>query len=334
MQTAQALTRALLLSADVLGSTTPNPPVGAVVLSADGTVVGEGATAAPGGAHAEVTALAAAGERARGATLVVTLEPCRHTGRTPPCTAAILAAGVRRVVIGVPDPTDLAGGGAAELRAAGVDVELLDDEGTAQGPLEAWLFAQRAGRPFVTWKYAATLDGRVAAADGTSRWITGAQARADVHRLRAESDAIVVGVGTVLADDPELTVRGERGARRQDPPLRVVLDRHGRTPATARVRDDSAPTWITAEDPAAVLAQLHDRGLVSVLLEGGPTVAAGFVRAGLVDRVIGYVAPSLLGAGPGLLGDVGRGTITDTLRLRLDEVVRLGDDVRLTLRSR
>ncbi len=321
--------RAVALSESVLGRTSPNPPVGAVVLSADGVVLGAGATAPVGGPHAEVTALAAAGELARGGTLVVTLEPCAHTGRTPPCTDAILAAGITRVVIGCADPTALAGGGAERLRAAGVAVEITADTYVQRGPLEPWLHVQRTGRPFVTWKYAATLDGRSAAADGTSRWITGVDARADVHLLRDQADAILVGVGTVLADDPELTVRPDAGRQ----PLRVVLDRSGRTPADAKVLDDAAETLVLVDEPAQALARLHDRGVVSVLLEGGPTLAAAFLRAGLVDRIIAYLAPALLGSGPAALGNLGVGTIADARRLRLDEVVRLGDDLRLILRS-
>ncbi|MDP3711881.1 MAG: bifunctional diaminohydroxyphosphoribosylaminopyrimidine deaminase/5-amino-6-(5-phosphoribosylamino)uracil reductase RibD [Mycobacteriales bacterium] len=331
MEAVDALRRAVEVSRAVLGRTSPNPPVGAVVLDAAGVVVGEGATEPPGGRHAEVVALACAGERARGGTLAVTLEPCAHTGRTGPCTDAVLAAGVARVVVGCADPTELAGGGAAVLRAAGVEVELgrLADE-VARGPLEAWLTAQRTRRPFVTWKSAVTLDGRVAAADGTSRWITGEAARADVHRLRAEVDAVVVGVGTVLADDPQLTVRPDPGHQ----PLRVVLDRTGRTPPGARVLDDAADSLVLAFAPAAALAELAARGVVSVLLEGGPTVAAAFLEAGLVDRVVTYVAPALLGEGPSAVAPWGVGTISDALRLRLDDVTRVGDDVRLVLRPR
>jgi diaminohydroxyphosphoribosylaminopyrimidine deaminase/5-amino-6-(5-phosphoribosylamino)uracil reductase len=327
--------RAIELSRAVLGTTSPNPPVGAVVLDQQGEPVGEGATAPPGGAHAEVAALHQAGPRASGGMLVCTLEPCKHSGRTGPCTTAIAEAGIARVVFACEDPSELAGGGAAVLRAAGIEVVagVLAEE-VADGPLAAWLHTQRTGRPFVTWKYAATLDGRAAAADASSRWITGEEARADVHRLRAEVDAVVVGIGTVLADDPELTVRPDPGRQ----PLRVVVDSDGRTPASARVRDDSAPTLILTErdtgrhDPAGVLTVLHDRGVVSVLLEGGPTLAAAFMTAGLVDRVVGYVAPALLGAGMSAIGDLGVGTITDALRLRLCEVQRVGDDVRLTLR--
>lgn len=327
--------RAEELSRAVLGATSPNPPVGAVVLDPGGEPIGEGATSVPGGPHAEVLALRQAGVRAYGGTLVCTLEPCNHVGRTGPCTAAAIEAGIARVVYACDDPTEPAGGGGEVLRAAGIDVQagVLAAE-IALGPLEAWLHLHRTGRPFVTWKFAGTLDGRSAAADGSSRWITGAAARADVHRLRAEVDAVIVGIGTVLADDPALTVRPDPGRQ----PLRVVLDSAGRTPPSAAVLDDSAPTLVLTErdtprhDLAAVLRLLHDRGIVSVLLEGGPTLAAAFVRADLVDRVIGYVAPALLGAGPSVLGDLGRGTINDALRLRLCEVGRVGDDVRLTLR--
>ncbi len=280
-----------------------------------------------------------------------TLEPCTHTGRTGPCTDAVLAAGVARVVVGALDPTPLAGGGVGLLRAAGVTVDLV---GTALprpvlpdgDPLQAWLTSRGTGRPFVTWKYAATLDGRSAATDGTSRWITGDAARADVHRLRREADAVVVGIGTVLADDPQLTVRPDPGRQ----PLRVVVDSRRRAPRHSRCFDDAAPTLhavvgARADDALdlppgpdgrvdlrALLSALHGRGVVSVLLEGGPTLAAAFLRSGLVDRVVGYVAPALLGAGAAALGDLGVGTIDGALRLRLEDVTRLGDDVRLTLR--
>ncbi len=325
MDDTAAVGAALAASATVLGTTSPNPPVGAVVLDAQGDLVGTGATRPAGGMHAEVVALAQAGERARGGTVAVTLEPCRHTGRTPPCTRALLDAGVARVVIACADPTADAGGGAQVLRAAGVEVVtgVLEDE-VARGPLEAWLGAQRHGRPYVTWKYAATLDGRSAAADGTSRWITGEASRADVHRLRSEVDAVLVGVGTVLTDDPELTVRPDPGRQ----PLRVVLDRSGRTPPGARVH----PAVVLTGTPVEALGQLRDRGVVSVLLEGGPTLAGAFLRAGLVDRVVAYVAAALLGAGAAALGDIGVGTVRDAVRLRLDDVTRLGDDVRLVSR--
>jgi diaminohydroxyphosphoribosylaminopyrimidine deaminase/5-amino-6-(5-phosphoribosylamino)uracil reductase len=338
-----AMRRAVELSTAVLGTTSPNPPVGAVVLDDRGGVVGEGATQPPGSAHAEVMALRQAGNRAH--TVVVTLEPCNHTGRTGPCTDQLLSAGVKRVVIACPEPTALAGGGVEHLRREGVDVltGVLEDE-VAAGPLAAWLHRQRTGRPHVTWKYAATLDGRSAAADGTSRWITGEAARADVHRLRSQSDAIVVGIGTVLADDPSLTARPDPGHQ----PLRVVLDPKGRTPETAAVLDGAARTLVVTNGPSygeertlvldgdrvdleQLLAELAGRDIVSLLLEGGPTLAGAFLRAGLVDRVIGYVAPALLGAGPQAVLDAGIGTIEDAIRLQLDDVTRLGDDLRLTM---
>ena len=255
MDDAAAMRGALAASAQVLGTTSPNPPVGAVALDPDGELVGSGASAPPGGPHAEVNALREAGERARGGTVAVTLEPCRHTGRTGPCTQALLAAGVRRVVVACADPTELAGGGAQELRAAGVEVTtgLLEDE-VRRGPLEAWLTSQRTGRPFLTWKYAATLDGRAAAADGSSRWITGDAAREDVHRLRAEVDAVLAGVGTVLADDPQLTVRPDPGHQ----PLRVVVDSNRRAPSSARVFDDAAPTWwASVGEPDGQIGRAH-----------------------------------------------------------------------------
>lgn len=330
-----AMRRAVALAAEGAGATSPNPVVGAVVLDGSGTVVGEGFHSAYGAPHAEVVALQAAGRLARGGTLVLTLEPCDHVGRTGRCTEAIRAAGIGRVVYAVADPAHP--GGAARLRGEGVDVEagVLAAEATEVN--EAWLAAVRLGRPFVTWKYAATLDGRAAAADGTSRWITGPEARADGHLLRAAADAILVGVGTVLTDDPQLTVR-HVPARRQ--PLRVVLDTDGRTPPTARVRDAAAPTLVlTGGDVKrevggrlslpAVLELLFDRGVRGVLVEGGPTLAGALLRDGLIDKVVGYLAPVLLGAGPTVLADAGIGTIAAARRFRFGPVDRLGDDLRL-----
>ena len=327
-----AMHRAIELAARGLGTTSPNPPVGCVVLAADGSVAGEGWHEYAGGPHAEVAALTAAGAAAQGGTAVVTLEPCSHTGRTGACTAALLAAGIVRVVYAVPDPNPKAANGAEVLRAAGVDVEsgLLAEE-SARGN-EAWLHSVRHGRPFVTWKFGASLDGQVAAADGSSRWITGEQARRDVHRVRAEVDAIAVGVGTVVSDDPELTARPQPPdppAARQ--PLRVVFDRSGRTPPEAKIRDGAAETIITSATPEAALAELHDRGIVSVLLEGGPTLAGAFWASGLIDKVVGYVAAVVLGSGRfPAIHDAGIATIAAAPRLRLADVTRFGDDVRLT----
>ncbi|MGY5882037.1 bifunctional diaminohydroxyphosphoribosylaminopyrimidine deaminase/5-amino-6-(5-phosphoribosylamino)uracil reductase RibD [Modestobacter lacusdianchii] len=328
------MARARELGLAVLGTTSPNPAVGAVVLDAAGQVVGEGATSPPGGPHAEVHALAAAGERARGGTAVVTLEPCAHTGRTGPCADALIAAGVARVVVAVPEPTRLAEGGAARLRAAGIDVELGAEQAeAADGALAAWLTGVREHRPHVVWKVATTLDGRVAAADGTSRWITGPDARAAVHVLRATCDAVLVGSGTALADDPQLTVRDADGRTLDRQPLRVVLDRRGRVPATARVHDAAAPTLVSdADTPAELLAELYDRDVRRVLLEGGPTLAAAFLSAGLVDEAVVHVAPTLLGAGAAMVGDLGIPTIGAALHLVVTDVTRMGGDVQIRLR--
>jgi diaminohydroxyphosphoribosylaminopyrimidine deaminase/5-amino-6-(5-phosphoribosylamino)uracil reductase len=331
---AEGMARARALGASALGTTSPNPPVGAVVLGRDGDVVGEGATAPPGGPHAEVRALRQAGDRAQGGTVVVTLEPCAHTGRTGPCTDALIAAGVARVVVAVPEPTELAGGGADRLRAAGIEVELgVEREAAEQEALAAWLTGVRAKRPFVVWKVAATLDGRVAAADATSRWITGERARAAVHQLRASCDAVLVGSGTVRADDPQLTVRDADGRPAGRQPLRVVADRRGRLPAGARVLDDAAPTHVSrAGSPGELLAELFERDVRRVLLEGGPQLAAAFLREGLVDEAVVHLAPKLLGAGPGLVADLGIATIADALELAVVEVTLLGGDVALRLR--
>lgn len=327
----QAMRDAIALSEAVRGTTSPNPPVGAVICDADGTPVGRGATQPPGGPHAEIMALREAGDRASGGTAYVTLEPCAHHGRTPPCTEALLAAGVRAVHYAVPDPTPAAQGGAAALAQAGVAAdEGLLAEDVRRGPLRAWLHHVRTGRPHVTWKYAATLDGRVAAADGTSQWISGEAARAEVHALRTKVDAIVAGTGTVLADDPRLTARDADGTLLARQPLRVVV---GTTelPETARVLDDAAETVIIAtRDPDKVLAVLAERGVVDVLLEGGPTLAGAFAGAGRIDRLIGYLAPALAGAGPAALGDAGVSTITDMHRWVVEEVTMTGDDVRVS----
>ncbi|MFJ1598994.1 bifunctional diaminohydroxyphosphoribosylaminopyrimidine deaminase/5-amino-6-(5-phosphoribosylamino)uracil reductase RibD [Streptomyces sp. NPDC088261] len=344
--------RAITLAALGLGSTSPNPVVGCVILDASGRLAGEGFHRRAGGPHAEIHALRAAGGRARGGTAYVTLEPCDHTGRTGPCSQALVDAGVARVVYAVADPDPRAGGGAGTLRAAGVTVErgLLEEE--AEAGNTAWLTSVRLGRPHVRWKYAATLDGRIAAADSTSRWITSPEARADVHRLRAEADAVVVGSGTARTDDPHLAVRGIDGAVQ---PLRVVVD----TEATAvrpgaRILDSAAPTLIAVAEDAdlggrghlkdvvrlpradrgldipALLAALYERGVRSVLLEGGPSLAGSFVAAGAVDHVVGYLAPVLLGAGPHALGDAGITTLARALRLRMTESTRIGADLRVT----
>ena len=323
MDEAEAMAHAIEQAAGVRSQTSPNPWVGAVVLDATGNVVGVGATEPPGGAHAEVIAIAAAGAAAAGATLVVTLEPCSHHGRTPPCVEMIVAAGVARVVAGVQDPDRrVAGRGVAALRAAGVTVEvgLLGDQVTAQ--LQPYLHHRRTGRPYVVCKLATTLDGGIAAPDGSSRWITGHTARTDSHRLRAESDAIIVGAGTVRADDPSLTVRHVEGTD----PLRVVL---GRAATDARVH----PCLEWTGDLQALLDELGRRDIVQVMIEGGSAVVRSFHDDDLIDRYVVYVAPALLtGSGmvPLLAGPTAP-SIDSMWRGCFVDVRRLGDDLRLDL---
>lgn len=329
-----AMRRALELAAAPGVPAGPNPRVGCVLLAPDGSTVAEGHHRGAGTPHAEADALAAAGAAARGTTAVVTLEPCAHTGRTGPCAQALVDAGVAHVVYAQDDPNPVAAGGAGVLRAAGVDVEsgLLAAEAEALN--ETWTFAVVHGRPFVTWKSAATLDGRIAAADGSSRWITSAPARAEVHALRAAVDAVVVGTGTVLADDPHLAVRrdGEVAEGRQ--PLRVVVGLRD-IPEGARVLDPAARTLhLRTRDPHEVLAALHGLEVQHVLLEGGPTLAAAFVRAGVVDAVRWYAAPALLGAGRSALDDAGMESVAQALRLDVVDVARVGDDVRIDARVR
>ena len=335
VQTA-AMQRALRAAASPDAPPGPNPRVGCVILSPDGDVLAEGHHRGAGTAHAEVDALAnlaAAGASARGTTAVVTLEPCNHQGRTGPCVQALLDAGVAEVIYAQDDPTEQAGGGAAALEAAGVRVRRGLCSQDAARLNRPWLLAVTRGRPMVTWKLAATLDGRIAAADGTSQWITPVAARHDAHRLRRQCDAIMVGTGTALADDPALTVRDEAGqpAPAHLQPLRVVVGSR-RLPATSRVLADDHYLLLPDHDPRAVLAVLAEREIRHVLLEGGPTLATAFLRAGLVDQVVAYTAPALLGAGAAALADFGAATISDALRLRHPRVEVLGAGDELAVR--
>jgi diaminohydroxyphosphoribosylaminopyrimidine deaminase/5-amino-6-(5-phosphoribosylamino)uracil reductase len=308
------LVRALELAERGRGTTAPNPVVGAVLVR-DGEVVGEGWHERAGGPHAEVVALAAAGERARGATLYVTLEPCAHHGRTPPCTDALIEAGVARVVSAVADPNPEAdGNGFERLRAAGVEVEL------PGGELEWRARAQNEGyrvwvaerRPFVVYKAAVTLDGRVTVPG--SRWVTGEESRRRVHELRARVDAVAVGMGTVRADDPQLTARDVDAARQ---PRRLAFG-GGPLPASSELELVDGPL----DDE---LARLAGEGVQSLLLEGGPTLATAFVAAGLVDKLVLFVAPRVSGSGPRFLGD-----LEEPLTLRHMSAERMGDDVLVT----
>jgi diaminohydroxyphosphoribosylaminopyrimidine deaminase/5-amino-6-(5-phosphoribosylamino)uracil reductase len=318
--------RAIAVAESVRVSTAPNPWVGCVVVSGqDPTLVFEGATAPPGGPHAEVTALEGAGPvHAKGATLFTTLEPCVHHGRTPPCTDAIIAAGVGRVIIAVEDPDPLvAGQGVEALRAAGIDVSVGLCAAEVSEQLAPYLKHRRSGQPWVVLKMAASLDGQTAAPDGTSRWITGEAARLDVHRLRARSDAILVGAGTVRDDDPELTARLPGGPSPRQP-LRVVL---GQAAPDSKIQ----PALELSGDLGDVLHELGQRGVLQLLVEGGASVAHEFHAAGLVDRYVIYLAPALFGGNDGrpLFAGAGAGTIDDVWRGRLVSVERLGEDLRV-----
>jgi len=318
----------------------PNPRVGCVLLDPDGTPVAEGYHRGAGRPHAEVEALEALApqHRVTGLTAIVTLEPCDHTGRTGPCTQALLAGGVRRVVYAQADPNPVAAGGARTLAAAGIDVwgGLLEDE--ARQVNRAWTFGLAHGRPLVTWKTATSLDGRSAAADGTSRWVSNPASRRDTHRLRAACDVVLAGTGTVLADDPRLTVRdaADRPLAFDRQPLRAVMGLRDVPPAS-RVLDTTAPTVrLRTRDPLEALSDLYDAGRRHVFLEGGPTLAGAFLTAGLVDEVVAYVAPVLLGGGVHAVEGLGIATITEALRLEVHDVTTTGEgaerDVRLTLR--
>jgi len=321
--------RALALAERGRTTVSPNPLVGCVV-ARNGQIVGEGFHARAGGPHAEVVALRAASDRAAGATAYVTLEPCAHHGRTPPCAQALVAAGVTRVVAATMDPDPVAAGGADALRSAGVRVDLGCCEEEARQQNEIFFHGLATGRPFVVVKAAVSLDGRIAAADGTSRWLTGEQTRQRAHHLRAAADAVIVGSQTVLDDDPALTVRlpGYDGT----PPLRVVLDRRRRVGGALQVLDDAAPTLLHRGDLTELLTALWDRKVRSALVEGGASVVAAFLRAGLADRVVLHIAPVLLGArGRPLVTGDWPATLGEAPRLRLHDVEQVGDDAVLTL---
>ena len=351
------LMEALVAARRVEGRTNPNPPVGAVVVK-DGAVIGRGWTAAPGGPHAEVVALEAAGAKAQGATLYVTLEPCTFQGRTPPCTTSIRSAGVRRVVWAARDVDPRMGAGAAAVLAQdGIATDYLPlaaaDELVA--PFRSRI---ERGRPLVTAKWAMSLDGRIATQSGDSRWITGPAARRRVHELRDRVDAIMVGVGTVLADDPALTVRLPHHWRPVRQPLRVIVDSYGQTPLHARVLQpelegttllatvDPPAAWRTAVEArgvdvlllpsqagrvhlGALLGALAERGVTHLLVEGGGALLGALADERLIDRVWAFVAPKLIGgsAAPGPLGGTGATRMAETSRLRIDAVEMIDDDV-------
>ena len=307
----------------------PNPRVGCVIVDASGVAIGEGFHRGAGTPHAEVEAIADAAGRGNsiaGATAYVTLEPCRHVGRTGPCVDALTEAGVARVVYAVPDPGEASGGGAEVLKARGIDAEL-EPSPAAREVNRHFLHAIEAGRPYVILKFACTLDGRTSAADGTSFWITGEQAREHAHGERGRVDAIVVGTGTVVTDDPVLSAR-PGGIERGHQPLRVVMGT--RETSGKRIwRDDNA-MQVWTHDPRVVLEALSEREVRSVIVEGGATVSSAFLRSGLVDEVHAYLAPVLLGAGRGVVSGLGIRTIGEALRLEEVRTVSLGPDTLVT----
>ncbi|MFZ7089137.1 bifunctional diaminohydroxyphosphoribosylaminopyrimidine deaminase/5-amino-6-(5-phosphoribosylamino)uracil reductase RibD [Curtobacterium sp. RRHDQ10] len=302
--------------------------VGAVLLDASGRTIAEGHHRGAGTPHAEVDALSKLPPgAARGATAVVTLEPCNHTGRTGPCAVALLDAGVGRVVYAIDDPSPTVHGGADRLRSGGVDVVtgLLADQ--AETFLERWLLARRTGRPWVTVKWASSLDGRAAAADGSSRWITGAAARQHVHEQRADHDAVLVGTGTVLDDDPSLTARGDAGELLPTQPLAVVVGDRAVPDEAAVRRHPRGFVAVPGHDLDAAIRSLRPLGVHTVFVEGGPTIASAMIRAGLADELLVYIAPVLLG-GPGLaLHDLGVGSMNARLRLDVASITELGPDL-------
>ena len=309
-----------------------NPQVGCVLVDATGEIVAEGWHHGAGTPHAEVDALAKLGaaERsgnAEGLTAVVTLEPCNHHGRTGPCAQALLDAGVSRVVYAVSDPGPHSGGGSERLRAGGVDVIAGIAQAEAEEFLHSWLTAARLQRPHVTVKWASSLDGRAAAADGTSQWITGTAARQHVHEQRARADAIVVGTGTVLADNPSLTARGDAGELLEWQPQPVVLGRR-EIPAAAQLRQHPEKLrQIDGSDLNAALNELFEAGIRRVFVEGGPTIASAFIAAGLADELLIYLAPKLLGGPKVALGELGVSTIAEAKSLSITELRPLGNDV-------
>ncbi len=347
---------AVSLSRRALGLVSPNPPVGAVV-AREGEILGEGWTQPPGGPHAEIVALQQAGERAAGATLYTTLEPCNHHGRTPPCTEAIIEAGIAAVQAAARDPNPLVtGGGLARLEKAGVRTVIGQDEGLAREVMEGYLKFAETGTPFVTAKFAMSLDGKIATRTGNSKWISGDRARRFAHELRDRSDAVMVGVGTVLADDPQLTSRNGRGLPLDRQPLRVIVDSQGKTPHDARLLREPGLTLVAVASndtpvglsttlerveaevvPAAdgridleeMMRLLGRREITSLLVEGGGTLLGSLFDLGLVDKVVAFVSPTIVGGVDALspVGGKGFDRMADALRLDRVKWRRFGRDL-------
>ena len=311
------------LSRAGLGVSTPNPNVSAAIYSADEKLIADGfhnrKTAVD---HAEVIALKKAGNAARGATMVVSLEPCAHTGTTPPCVDAIIEAGIAKVIYAVADPNPIAAGGADKLRGAGIIVERHEST-DLEFVQRAWLHKERTGRPLMIWKVATTLDSKVAASDGTSQWITGPESREDVQMLRAQSDAIVIGTNTALVDNPHLIPRGHTAR-----PVRVVCGEQ-EIPATHKVFDDQARTiMVKSKSIPELIKVLVDEGFNQVLVEAGPTLGSALMASGNIDELIVYQAPKMLGAGKEFVSHLGISTLEDHIKLELLSVTRFGSDVK------
>ena len=352
--------RAVSLARQALGSTSPNPAVGAVVVK-NGEIVGEGFTQPAGEDHAEVVALREAGSRANGATLYVTLEPCNHFGRTPPCTDAIIDAGISAVQVAIVDPNPaVSGGGVERLESDGIPTHLGAESAAVRRQLEAWLKLVTTGRPFITAKFAMSLDGKISTHTGDSKWITGDKARWHVHKMRAWSDAVMVGIGTALADDPRLTARNERGNPLARQPLRVIVDSRGRLPATARLLVEPGETLIAVGSGVDGLQigehgegvefrqfPLHDRhidlqhlteflakerDITSIMVEGGGILLGALFDLGLVDKVVAFVAPTIIGgaSAPSPVGGLGAEMMADALELERVRWKRLGRDMLIT----
>jgi diaminohydroxyphosphoribosylaminopyrimidine deaminase/5-amino-6-(5-phosphoribosylamino)uracil reductase len=322
--------RAIALSENGLGRTAPNPIVCAVIVATDGSVIAEGfhdRHKSPD--HAEVVALKIAGDRAQGATMYVTLEPCNHAGTTPPCTQAIIDAGIKTVVYAVTDPNTVAAGGAAALKAAGIEVVAGVGTEEATHSNRAWLTKIIKGRPFITWKVAATLDGKVAAMDGTSKWITNEASRADVQKVRRSVDAIMVGTQTVIADDPYLIPRDGLAGNN---PLRIVCGTQD-LPKNANVFDSAAQTKVIAsKDLNVIAAELLATGANHILLESGPTLATALLQAGMLDELMIYQSASVLGAGKSFVADLGVLTIENAMSMQRISTETFGDDVKSVYR--
>jgi diaminohydroxyphosphoribosylaminopyrimidine deaminase/5-amino-6-(5-phosphoribosylamino)uracil reductase len=319
-----AMARAIDCARLGLGKTFPNPIVGAVITSATGEVLSEGFH--QGGDHAEVIALNAVKEIPAGSIIYISLEPCNHHGKTPPCVDAIINAGIKKVVYAVSDPNPIATGGAERLRAAGVEVESGIGEEQARLENRAWLTKMELGRPRITWKIASTMDGKVAASDGTSKWITGDLARTDVARMRSQVDGIVTSTATVIADDPVLTSKG-LGKN----PVRIVM---GATELGAKMQisNDAAETvLIKSRNFDELLSLAEERGFNDLLIESGPTFGTALLRANLIDEIVLFQAPTLLGSGTPSIGDLGITNIAGRLDFEISDVEVIGSDLKITL---